>query len=497
VRKWKVLCPILGRARGLSEKGTVLNSRRIWLLAAALIAALTLTAPAVAAPRHHKVLVKTRQHLGKPARHHLIAVRHGHRIHWYSKTHGLPKHKLPPIKLSANVKFAHAGIRAFGPTSVPNVTAVGSCQFGTDTLEGMTYVQSYGGLNADVASCVGNDGGNTESNSFFPSPTCDLADGQSVHRSPLEVAKFMDGEIMVLCTVPDDNGSGGSAANDQGAPYAVYQQGFPCEAAVGTGSSGNSAFIAKTNDSLEYSQTYTENGQTVKALTTSCIGQLPSNKTAPSTPVAHLVSCTQYDPFAAGKFVRGLGETITYPDGQFQETCNVPNYSNSVACTSGTDCSTDAGADDTSNLNVTESPTSDGTLTESVDNGTALSCQPEQYGGYTGFDPNWYSFHFTGTGSKVLTYDLFTLPFNADRRVEVCFGATIEFSVISDDGAAQPGTLPDGTPGFIGLLPSCDSVSGQSPCIEGVGPIGRLAANGTQVTVLIPDNFPADPHMHI
>ena len=206
-----------------------------------------------------------------------------------------------------------------------------------------------------MLSCVGNDGGNTESNAFFPSPTCVNSRGDSVDEAPLEVAKFMDGEWMALCTVPDDSGTGGSEANDQHAPYVVYQQGFPCEAAVGTGSSGNSAFIAKTNDSLEYSQTYNETGQTVTALTTSCIGQLPSGKTAPSTPVAHLVSCTQYDPKAAGKFVKGLGETITYPDGQFQETCNVPNYTNSVDCAGGTSCSTDVGADDTSNLNVTES----------------------------------------------------------------------------------------------------------------------------------------------
>ena len=170
-------------------------------------------------------------------------------------------------------------------------------------------------------------------------------------------------------------------------------------------------FIAKTNDSLEYPQTYTENSQTVKALTTSCIGQLASNETAPSTPVAHLVSCTQYDPFAAGKFVRGLGETITYPDGQFQETCNVPDYSNSVVCTAGTRCSTDVSADDTSNLDVLDSADTGGTLTETVDYGTPLSCAGRtELGSYTGFDPNWYGFSYTGSGNKTITYDLFNLP---------------------------------------------------------------------------------------
>lgn len=446
---------------------------------------------------------KARHHLGKPKRHNLIAVRHGHRIHWFSKTHGLPKHKLPPIKLSANVKFTHAGIRAFGPTSTPTVTGTGSCNFGGSLVPpngSMSYVQSYGGLFGDVLNCVGNDGGNTESNAFYLSPACSNVGAQGVHEAPLEVAKFTDGEWLALCTVPDDNGSS-SAANTQDAPYVVYQQGFPCQAAVGTGSSGNSAFIAKTKDSIEYSQTYTENDQTVRALTTSCIGQLPSGKTAPSTAVAHLVSCTQYDPFAAGKFVKGLGETITYPDGQFQETCNVPDYSNSIACTSPTPCTTDVSADDTSELSVTESPTSDGTLTESVDNGSPLSCAPRQYGLYTGFDPNWYSFHFTGTGSKQLSYDLFNVPFSTDTDFEVCFGATEPFDTVSDDGRSQPGTLPDGTPGFIGLLETCSNVESAptpQPCIESIGPIiSDVGPGGTRINVEIPAGFGADPHMHV
>jgi hypothetical protein len=476
------------------------------LLAAALIAALTLAAPAAAAPKHYKVLGKSRHHLGKPAHRQLIAVRHGHRIHWYSKTHGLPKKKLPPIKLSANLRFAHAGIRTFsptfGPTSEPTAIGTGPCNFGPTlmTPDGMSYVQDYGRLAADVMSCVGNNGGIVEANSFFSSPTCTNAGAQSVHSSPLEVATFTDGEWMALCTVPDDNGSGGSQANTQDAHYAVYQQGFACQAAVGTGANDNAARIVNTHDSLEYSQKYTEDGQTVTALTTSCIGKLASNVTVSSSPVFHLVSCTQFDPNAPGKFVRGLGETITYPDRQFQETCNVPNYRTSVACTHGMNCSTDAGADDTSNLKVTETPTSDGTLTELVDYGTALSCNDPNgnFGSYVGFDPNWYGFSFTGAGSKLLTYDLFGLTFSSDRTVEVCFGANAPFHTASDDGSAQPGTLPDGTSGFIGTLLSCTQVNSQEPCVQSIGAIPtEVGPGGTRVTVLIPANFTADPWTHI
>ena len=203
-------------------------SNRMWLLAAALIAALTLAAPAAAAPRHYKVLAKARHHLGKPAHKQLIAVRHGHHIHWFSKTHGLAKTKLPPIKLSANVSFAH-GIRAFGPTSPPTVTGVGSCNFDPLVIARRHQLRSVlRELLADVLTCVGNNGGNTESNAFFPSPSCDNGAPQSDHESPVILATFVDGEWMALCTVPDDNGSGGSQANDQHAPYVVYQQGFPC-----------------------------------------------------------------------------------------------------------------------------------------------------------------------------------------------------------------------------------------------------------------------------
>jgi hypothetical protein len=471
------------------------------------MAALILAAPAAAAPKHYKVLGKARHHLRKPAHKQLIAVRHGHRIHWFSRTHGLAKKRLPPIKLSANVKFAH-GIRAatFGPTSTPSVTGTGPCTFGAApppltggplvTPDGMAYVQAYGGLAADVLSCVGNNGGNTEANAFFPSPACNNPAAKSVDDSPVELASFTDGEFMVLCTVQDDDNSGGSQANDQHAPYVVYQQGFPCQAAVGIGSDGNTPHIAKTNDSLEYQQTYSENGQNVTALTTSCIGKLASNVTVPSSPVFHLVSCTQYDPNAAGKFVRGLGETITYPDGQFQETCNVPDYSNSVVCAGGTSCSTNVGADDTSNLNVTESADTTGTLTETVDYGTQLSCRGEGAGSYIGFDPNWYGFSFSGTGNKILVYDLFTLPFNPDRNVQFCFAATGEFQASSDDGESVPGTLPDGTPGFIGLLRNCDDTDGPQPCVESIEPIDR-DAGGTEVRVDIPATFSADPFGHV
>ncbi len=90
-------------------------------------------------------------------------------------------------------------------------------------------------------------------------------------------------------------------------------------------------------------------------------------------------------------------------------------------------------------------------------------------------------------------------PVQPDRNVQFCFGATAQFPANSDDGLAQPGTLPDGTAGFIGLLPSCSSVNDTSPCIVGIGPISRNTDNGlsgTQIRVFIPESFTADPFGH-
>jgi hypothetical protein len=476
-------------------------ARRVWLLAMVL-AAVSLFAVAAASAKPIRHSIGGTRHAGKPRVHHLIAIRHGRHIVWLSKTHGLPRKHLPTIKLSPDVSVSH-GLRAhatFGPTSAPTVTGIGDCHFNAQTSsDGMVYVQSYGPLYGDVLNCVGNNGGNVESNSYYPAPTCDSPDNQSVKHAPLEYATFADGEWIVLCTVPDDNGSGDSQANDDAAPYTVYQQGFGCEAAIGIGLSDGTADAVRTNDSLEYYQQYTESGQTVTAVTTTCVGQLASNVTVASSPVTHLVSCTQYDPQAPGKYLRGLGETITYPDRQYQETCNVPDYRQSVVCVPGQSCSTTAFADATSDATVTANPNGEqdqdaGTLTESVDLGNQLSCQPRQYGGYTGFDANWYQYNITGSADKQITYVLFGV--SADAGIQICFGATAQFPAASDDGEAQPGTLPDGTAGYIGLLQGCPDTP-TFPCIESILPLSQANfGTGSVVTVDVPQTFPGDPAFH-
>jgi hypothetical protein len=177
-----------------------------------------------------------------------------------------------------------------------------------------------------------------------------------------------------------------------------------------------------------------------------------------------------------------------------------PFTSSSTQTTSNNNCSPGQTCQDqlnspTSMLTVQEnSDNTGGTLTETVDEGTPLSCAAPQYGGYTGFDANWYTWNFTGAGSKQITYDLNQTP--GLDALQVCFGSVDSFPT-SSGGTAQPGTLPDGSAGFIGLVPSCGPINFSGPCILSKGYYLQSGGSyGTQVVVYIPSTFAGDPAMH-
>jgi hypothetical protein len=144
-----------------------------------------------------------------------------------------------------------------------------------------------------------------------------------------------------------------------------------------------------------------------------------------------------------------------------------------------------------SSLAVSVSQTA-GTLTESVDAGTPLSCADPAHGRYTGFDPNWYGFSITGTSDKTLTYTMPSVAF--DAGLQFCFGATVTFPT-SSGGNAAAGTLPDGTAGFIGLLPSCASPPTGFPCVVSV--VATSTGSGSITTVDVPQAFAGDPFGHM
>jgi hypothetical protein len=180
-------------------------------------------------------------------------------------------------------------------------------------------------------------------------------------------------------------------------------------------------------------------------------------------------------------------------NGATSRPFNVSNTT-TTTCTPGTTCTTDLGTP-VSNLGISADPAA-GTITESVDAGSPLSCAAPQNGGYTGFDTNWFQFTETGTVQKTLSYELFGLTSQQIGSVQMCFGAPYEFTT-NNGSQAAPGTLPDGTSGFVGLLPGCGAVE---PCIQSIAPFSD-GTSGLLVTVIVPggtlpNGQPADPMIH-
>ncbi len=167
-------------------------------------------------------------------------------------------------------------------------------------------------------------------------------------------------------------------------------------------------------------------------------------------------------------------------------------YTTSVTCPPGQSCSASSSTP-TSTLTVNAPPNAtSNTLTISVDEGTTLACT-----GYGSQDPNWYGFQTSTTGEKTITYRV--VPASADHRVlaafNFCLGAPYEFT--SKSGApAPPGTLPDGSSGFIGLVPNCP-VTPAGPCVlsrTSVPDSGSPTGFDAVLKVRFPAGLPGDPY---
>jgi len=157
-----------------------------------------------------------------------------------------------------------------------------------------------------------------------------------------------------------------------------------------------------------------------------------------------------------------------------------------TTCSPGQSCETGASTP-TSSMDLSTTPAAPTTLSITVDPGTALQCA-----GYSAQDPNWYSFLSSSSASgKVVEYTV--IPSHAGE-VGFCLGAPYEFT--TNTGApAPPGTLPDGSSGFIGLLPRC-TASSTGPCVDArtLTPDPN-SPTGYDVTLkaLFPAGLPGDP----
>ena len=112
-----------------------------------------------------------------------------------------------------------------------------------------------------------------------------------------------------------------------------------------------------------------------------------------------------------------------------------------------------------------------GSLNGTLNVGKRLRC-----GSYRFRDPNWYDSVVTqpvgttgppaGTPPIVDTVS-YTIVNTSTQGLGFCLGAGYDF--VTASGAMAPaGTLPNGKPGFIGMLPMC--TSGATPCISTISP---------------------------
>jgi hypothetical protein len=175
-----------------------------------------------------------------------------------------------------------------------------------------------------------------------------------------------------------------------------------------------------------------------------------------------------------------------------------------VGCTQNdpTACVTNDGTQNGNNAKVSATPTSTGLLLESVnaDNASQLICA-----GYTSADPNTYQFSTPEGWGKTVTLTIRPLKKLSGQNTnkilaaqQICLGAPADFTTASGTQAA-PGTLPDGTSGFIGLLPDCAKNS-TGPCharSQDTTIADPLSPNGFDLVLAasIPAAFPGDPHM--
>jgi len=115
------------------------------------------------------------------------------------------------------------------------------------------------------------------------------------------------------------------------------------------------------------------------------------------------------------------------------------------------------------------SDASSGTLRQTVNVGNPLVC-----GNYRFRDPNWYDSLVIGTTAPpptaapapIVDQVTYRIRNTRARGTGYCLGATYDFTTASGTHAPAA-TLPNGSLGFVGLLPGC-STAAPPPCISSI-----------------------------
>lgn len=265
-----------------------------------------------------------------------------------------------------------------------------------------------------------------------------------------------------------------SQANPLNAARITPPQGFTITAASLVNSSGNATVTMQGRQAVLKGISL-QNNQSASVLLTA---------TAPS-------SCenSSWTVQAFKSSLNGPQLSLDSAHSSLTTTCLVPV--DTQPCPEGSSCTVTV-TSATATFSVTAGPsTSAGTLTAQVDPGSRLVCP-----GYTGIDSNWYGFsESTTTRSKTVNYTVFDTS-SSTAGVEVCFGAPYEFETLGDANA-PPATMPDGSPGFLGLLERCDG--DVDPCVQSITTVAdpNVATKfDTVITAIIPAGEPGDPWMH-
>jgi hypothetical protein len=165
------------------------------------------------------------------------------------------------------------------------------------------------------------------------------------------------------------------------------------------------------------------------------------------------------------------------------------------SCSSGI-CTTTDGTSNGNQAVVQGTVNTPGILTESVnsDANAPLACA-----GYASLDPNNYAFNAPSDWSKVITItivpttNLGNNPKQILKNQQICFQAPYEFTTLSGQQATEQ-DFPDGTTGYIGLLPSCgNGVTGPCHDRQSDSTIPNKHSKSGYNIILVADVPPGEP----